>query len=196
MHASCMFTSCVVFRLLAHPFEAPALRFDVTHRGGTYVSGIMNVAISVPRGAIERKESIKLTCQYFNGDKTKIGLGSSASIVSSVYKLSSSSSQSSFKKRVQITIPHGLLLQKLGEMFQLKVVIAQTKGDESEVLCWKPVDSKYCAFAHGFAVIRVNHFSLLALIFEKIHAGIELIQRTLGTSGETAEATVSSESEV
>ena len=190
-----MVTHCVVY-VLDSPFEVSVLHFDVTHRGGTYVSAVMNVSISVPRGAIRRNESITLSCQYFRGDKEKLGMDPSANIVSSVYELSPSAGQSVFMKRVQITLPQGVVLQCLGQKFQLKAIFGQKNEDESEILCWKPIPSKFCAFASGFAVLRVNHFSLLAVIIETVQAGVEFIQRALQTSNRATEESVSSDSEV
>ena len=181
-----MFTRRLVLCYLDHPFEAPGLRFDVTHRGGTYVSAFMDVAINVPRGAIRRNESITLSCHYFSGDKERLGLGSSASIVSSVYELSPSAAQTVFRKRVQISVPHGVVLESLGQKFQMKVMISQTNEDESDMLCWEPVPFKYCAFASGSAVARINHFSLLAVIIEKVQAGVEFFQKSWQLSKEPA----------
>jgi serine/threonine protein kinase len=169
-----------------HSFEPTFLSFTVTHRGGTYVSAAMNVAISVPRGAIGRNKSVTLSCKYFSGDKEKLGLEASAIVVSSIYELSSSDCITTFEKRVQISLPHGIVLQRLGEKFQMKAIVSQTDTGNPEGLCWDTVPSKFCTFSSKSCIVRVQHFSLLTLIIETVQAGVEFFQRSLQLPDESA----------
>lgn len=80
-------------------------------------------------------------------------------------------------KNVQIRVSHGVMVNQLAAAgLQLQAVSCDIQSKDGAGFSWEEIPTNDCAFTSQDAVVRLDHFSLIAIIVSKIEAGFGLLQ--------------------